>query len=119
MAPVATGKPFGVATEFFQGFDEAAGDDQADNRQQHGHQEACREDVAENLPERVIDRGKWNGRAHHPQRLTVVAGRHGHITHGLMQRLAGTKGDTHALVLVQCVGHLQPGAVVVHLLRHF
>ena len=43
---VAAGEPFGVAAEFFQGFDEAAGDDQAGDGQQHGRQQAGHEDVA-------------------------------------------------------------------------
>ena len=52
MAEVAAGEPFGIVAELFQRFDEAAGDDQAGDGQQHSP-EAYREDVAENLPSAV------------------------------------------------------------------
>ena len=76
MAQVAAGEPFGVVAEFLEGFDEAAGDDQAgDGRAARPSARLTVRMWTANLPQGGVDRRQGNGRPHHAQRLIVVAGR--------------------------------------------
>ncbi len=114
---VAAGEPFGIVAELFQRLDRAAGDDQAGGGQQRSQQETGREDVAENLPQRAVDRQQRNGRPHDTERLTLVADADGHVAHRLVHRLAVAQGNAHVLALVQDLLDLGPLGVVVHFLR--